>query len=166
MHFWRAHPALVARIVGVDIGDAGSRAHVAGLPLKAKLGIAAYQLWLALAFIIGGDLGHGWRGAWPPGCACRYRPAASARAWATPTGSPGPAPAARTARRRPFAADEPAVPMLFVYGRRKPFLFHSRAWAHALAARPGCRVLEMKTGHWVMVDDPAGFQRVLLDWLG
>ncbi|MBK9361948.1 MAG: hypothetical protein IPM99_12840 [Rubrivivax sp.] len=63
-----------------------------------------------------------------------------------------------------FAADEPALPMLFVYGRRKPTAF-TRAWAHALAARPGCRVVEMPTGHWVMVDDPAGFQRVLLDWL-
>jgi pimeloyl-ACP methyl ester carboxylesterase len=64
---------------------------------------------------------------------------------------------------RPF---EPAVPMLFVYGRRKPFLFHSAAWAARVAARAGSRVLEMKTGHWVMVDAPDEFQRALADWLG
>jgi len=163
--FWRAHPALVARIAAVDIGDAGSRAHVAELPLQAKAGIAAYQLWLALAFIVGGDLGH----TMARRMAARLRvpvPAGRIRAcmghpyWITWTGTSGSYRAAR-----PFAADEPALPMLFVYGRRKPFFFHSRAWAHALAARPGCRVVEMPTGHWVMVDDPAGFQRVLLDWL-
>jgi len=163
--FWRSHPQLVARIVGVDIGDAGSRAHVAELPLRAKLGIAGYQLWLALAFIIGGDLGNAMArrmAAWlrVPVPAERIHSRMGYPYWITWTGSAGSYRAAR-----PFAADEPLLPMLFVYGRRKPFLFHSRAWAHALAVRPGCRVVEMPTGHWVMVDDPAGFQRVLQDWL-
>lgn len=164
--FWRSHPQLVARIVGVDIGDAGSRAHVAELSVKAKLGIAAYQLWLALAFIVGGDLGNGMArrmAAWlrVPVPADQVRARMGHPYWITWTGAAGSYRAAR-----PFAADEPGVPMLFVYGRRKPFLFHSRAWAQALAARPGCRVVEMPTGHWVMVDDPAGWQRVLQDWLG
>lgn len=164
--FWRAHPALVARIVGVDIGDAGSRAHVAELGWQAKAGIAGYQLWLALAFIVGGDLGNAMArrmAAWlrVPVAADRIRARMGHPYWITWTGASGSYRAAR-----PFAADEPALPMLFVYGRRKPFFFHSRAWAHALAARPGCRVVEMPTGHWVMVDDPAGFGRVLQDWLG
>ncbi|MFT3818232.1 MAG: hypothetical protein QM750_11470 [Rubrivivax sp.] len=60
----------------------------------------------------------------------------------------------------------PQVPMLFLYGRRKPFMFHSVAWAQALAARAGCRVREMNTRHWVMLDAPAEFQREVLDWLG
>lgn len=164
--YWRAHPAQVARIAGVDIGDAGSRAHVAELRWKARLGLVGYQLWLALAFIVGGDLGNamarrmaGWLRVPVP--AARIHARMGYPYWITWTGAAGSYRAAR-----PFVADEPGVPMLFVYGRRKPFLFHSRAWAHALAARAGCRVVEMPTGHWVMVDDPAGFRRVLLDWLG
>jgi pimeloyl-ACP methyl ester carboxylesterase len=45
-------------------------------------------------------------------------------------------------------------------------MFHSRAWTVALAARPGCRVVEMKTGHWVMLDAPQAFHAAVLDWLG
>lgn len=164
--YWRAHPAQVARIVGLDIGDAGSRAHVADLHWKAKLGAAGYQLWLAAAFIIGGDLGNAMArrmAAWMrvPLPAERIHARMGHPYWITWTGAAGSYRAAR-----PFKADEPGVPMLFLYGRRKPFRFHSQAWAQALAARPGCRVVEMPTGHWIMRDDPAGFQRVLLDWLG
>ena len=52
------HPELVSRIVGVDIGDAGSKAHQAELGAKAKLMVLAYQLWLAAAWRIGGALGN------------------------------------------------------------------------------------------------------------
>jgi pimeloyl-ACP methyl ester carboxylesterase len=159
-HFARQHPQLVRRVVGVDIGDAGSAAHLAGLNWKAKAGIAVYQLWLALAWKLGGTLGDGM--ARKMAAAMKVpTPAAGIRArmghpyWQTWTGG------YRAAR--PF---EPAVPMFFIYGRRKPFQFHSRAWAERLAAQPGSRVLEMKTGHWVMVDAPSDFQRALLDWLG
>jgi pimeloyl-ACP methyl ester carboxylesterase len=159
-HFARLHPQLVRRVVGVDVGDAGSPAHVAALNWKAKAGIAGYQLWLALAWKWGGTLGDGM--ARRMAAALRVPvPPADIRArmghpyWRAWTGG--------YRATRPF---EPAVPMLFVYGRRKPFLFHSRAWAERLAARPGSRVLEMKTGHWVMVDAPDEFQRVLADWLG
>lgn len=159
-HFARQHPQLVRRVVGVDIGDAGSPAHLAGLNWKAKAGIAVYQLWLALAWKLGGTWGDGM--ARRMAAAMKVpTPAAGIRArmghpyWQTWTGG------YRAAR--PF---DPAVPMLFMYGRRKPFQFHSRAWAERLAAQPGSRVLEMKTGHWVMVDAAADFQRALLDWLG
>lgn len=159
-HFARQHPQLVRRVVGVDIGDAGSPAHLAGLNWKAKAGIAVYQLWLALAWKLGGTLGDSM--ARKMAAAMKVpTPAAGIRArmghpyWQTWTGG------YRAAR--PF---EPAVPMFFIYGRRKPFQFHSRAWAERLAAQPGSRVLEMKTGHWVMVDAPSDFQRALLDWLG
>lgn len=158
-HFARLHPQRVARVIGVDIGDAGSRAHRTGLTLRAKLGIAGYQLWLALACKLGGGLGDG-----------------MARRLAAAMHVPGPLSriqarmgwpyvAAWTGALRDVRPFEPAVPMLYVYGRRKPFLFHSRAWADALAARPGSRVVEMKTGHWVMVDAPAAFQATVRGWL-
>jgi pimeloyl-ACP methyl ester carboxylesterase len=63
---------------------------------------------------------------------------------------------------RPF---EPAVPMLYLYGQRKPFMFHSRAWVEALARRHGSRVLGLRTGHWVMVDKAEEFNAEVARWL-
>jgi cis-3-alkyl-4-acyloxetan-2-one decarboxylase len=59
----------------------------------------------------------------------------------------------------------PMCPMLFIYGTRKPFMFHSSAWAKDLAARPGSRVLACETGHWVMVEQPAVFNAAITSWL-
>ena len=130
--------------------------------LKAKLMVLAYQGWLALAWRIGGAVGDGMARRMAAAMHVRA-PAAQIRArmgypyWITWTGTHGSYRAVR-----PF---DPAVPMLFIYGRRKPFLFHSSAWCQALDARPGSQVVEMKTGHWVMLDDAPGFERAVFDWL-
>lgn len=156
------HPDRVARLIGVDIGDAGSPQHVAALPWRAKLGIAVYQLWLAAAWRIGGGLGDRMARAMARWLRCPT-PAAGIHAgmgypydmaW---TGSHG--------GLRRLLPLNPGCPMLFLYGRRKPFHFHSRAWAEALAARPGCAVVPVNSGHWVMVDQPALFADTVRDWL-
>lgn len=159
-HFARLHPALVARVVGVDIGDAGSAAHQASLGLKAKLGVVVYQLWLALAWKMGGGVGD--RMARKMAALMRV-PVPPARIHAR---MGYPYWQAWTGGLRAVKPFKPAVPMLYVYGRRKPFLFHSPAWAQALAASPGSQVVEMKTGHWVMVDAAAEFERTVSGWLG
>ena len=53
--FAMQHPGLVERVIGVDIGDAGSRQHLAEIGASGKLKIIAYQVWLALAWAIGCD---------------------------------------------------------------------------------------------------------------
>jgi pimeloyl-ACP methyl ester carboxylesterase len=63
------------------------------------------------------------------------------------------------------AVFKPQVPMLFMYGERKPIMFHSRAWAERVAAQAGNRVIAFRTGHWIMVQQPAQFNAALLDWL-
>jgi len=55
--------------------------------------------------------------------------------------------------------------MLYLYGQRKPFMFHSPAWIDALARRPGSRVVGLRTGHWVMLDQPQEFIAAVSDWL-
>jgi pimeloyl-ACP methyl ester carboxylesterase len=60
---------------------------------------------------------------------------------------------------------EPPVPMLFIYGARKAFQFHSAAWADALAARPGCEVRALQTRHWVMSEEPQQFNQIVDAWL-
>ena len=57
-------------------------------------------------------------------------------------------------------------PMLYIYGERKPFMFHSRAWIERLSGRRGCRVLSLPTGHWVMIVQRREFNDALLLWLG
>src|ERR1035438_8059546 len=52
-------PDRIERVIGIDIGDAGSPAHVASLTASAKAMTAAYQLWLAAAWRVGGPAREG-----------------------------------------------------------------------------------------------------------
>ena len=154
------HPQRVARIVGVDIGDTASGEFVRSLSIKAKLQIASYQLWLALAYHLPVGLGDRmtrWmarqkRAPARPGDIGAHMNHPYVAQWSG---------GFRAARR--FT---PHCPMLFVYGQRKPFMFHASAWAQRLAAMPGCAVQGLKAGHWVMVNQPAQFNQLLGAWLG
>ena len=57
------------------------------------------------------------------------------------------------------------MPMLFLNGERKPFMFHSQAWLDKIAARPHSRVLGFPTGHWVMVGRREAFNEAVKTWL-
>ena len=157
--FAQQRPELVERIVAVDVGDAGSRPHLRQTPLLAKAALAGYPLWLAAAWRIGGRTGD-----------------SMARLMARAAGAPAdpaligaqmgyPYFVQWTGGYRGVRGFVPACPMLFIYGRRKPFMFHSSHWAETIAARPGSRVLALDTGHWVMVEQPEAFNRALADWL-
>jgi pimeloyl-ACP methyl ester carboxylesterase len=156
------HPQLVKRIIGVDVGDAGSRRNIAELSLKAKLMMVAYQWWLALAWRLGGSVGNR-MARWMAGLAQAPAPPQDigaamgypyAMRWFGVKGGFG--------AMRLF---NPQVPMLFFYGERKPFMFHSTAWREQLAARPSSRVIGLPTGHWVMVQRPKEFNDAVLAWL-
>jgi pimeloyl-ACP methyl ester carboxylesterase len=56
-------------------------------------------------------------------------------------------------------------PILFIYGKRKPFMFHSAAWLARLSTRPGCAVQLFSTGHWVMAQHPDAFNQCVVAWL-
>lgn len=154
------YPQLVGRVIGVDVGDAGSRRNLQELGLKGKALVVAYQFWLAVAWRIGGRSGD-WM----------------ARAMAKLARAPG-EPALVGARMgypyyvqwvrrgyRQARSFRPTCPMLFIYGRRKPFMFHSSGWAAEVGAAPGNRVLAFDTGHWVMVEQPQRFNQAVIDWL-
>jgi cis-3-alkyl-4-acyloxetan-2-one decarboxylase len=160
--FAMRHPELVSRIVGVDIGDAGSRAHRAELGLKAKLMVMGYQLWLATAWRLGGGLGDRMARSMAAALRCPADPQAIGAQMGYPYALQWFGVKGGFGRLRVF---EPAVPMLYLYGQRKPFMFHSRAWLDAVARRPGSRVVGLRTGHWVMLNQPQDFHRELLRWL-
>ena len=163
------HRDRVEAVVGVDIGDTNSGAYLSQLTVKEKFLIAGYQLWLAAAW----KLGPIW-----PGMASRLT-----RFMAQKIGCRSPSdriawqmnyPYAMqwfgsfgglrgVARVGKFLGDE--VPTLFIYGKRKPFMFHSKPWLAKLAQKPGCAVHGLETGHWVMRQQPDAFNAAVSDWL-
>jgi pimeloyl-ACP methyl ester carboxylesterase len=161
--FAMRHPGLVERVVGVDIGDGGSRAHRAELGAKGMLVVLAYQMWLAAAWRIGGRIGDAMARKMARAMPC---PSVDPRDVHAQMGYPY---AVRwlgvAGGFRGLAIFRPQVPMLFMYAERKPIMFHSRAWAARIAAQPGSRVIAFPTGHWLMVQRPAEFNAALLDWL-
>jgi pimeloyl-ACP methyl ester carboxylesterase len=150
--FAMRHPEMVERVIGVDIGDAGSRAHLAEIGASGKLKIVAYQVWLALAWLLGSDamarmMARAIRV--PPGREVRAQMGyLYAMRWLGVAGGFG--------KLRVF---KPHCPMLFIYGKRKPVMFHSDTWAQRVDSRA------FDTGHWVMVQAREEFNAALLDWL-
>ncbi len=156
------HPSLASKIVGIDVGDAGSSEYARSLSVKAKTMVFAYQVWLAVAWRIGGGLGDKMTRFMVRALRCPADPQFVDSRMNYPyyiewTGAHG--------SYRSVVRFEPSVPMLFVYGRRKPFLFHTQAWAEALAARPGSQVHALETGHWVMTEAPRQFNQLVQTWL-
>lgn len=152
-------PQRVARIVGVDIGDVSTPEYLQSLSGPAKLMIAGYQLQLALAWKLGSA----------GGTALSRHLARLMRCPADPA-------TIRWQMNYPYALQwsgglkglarfEPRMPLLYLYGRRKPFQFHSPQWLDRVQALPHGEVAALDAGHWVMVDDPAGFNRRVRQWL-
>lgn len=159
----------VARVVAVDIGDHNGTEYRQGLGWREKLMIAGYQLWLAVAWQLGEHL---------PGVAnrmtrwmarqigCRNDPQLIgwemnypyAMGWFGVFGGLG-----RLAAVDKLIGEK--LPGLYVYGRRKPFMFHTSRWVRHLNRTTGCAAHSLDTGHWVMRQKPAEFNAVLKDWL-
>ncbi len=151
----RRCPEIVARIATLDVAP-----HYEPGPIAA-LGIVAYQSWLLAAFVLGGRVGT-----------------SMTRSFAKRNGAPAPVERidARmnypyrniwvdlaTGRRRKLEEGYfPSCPLLFVYGEKKPFPFHSKAWTDHVK-KTGGDVVALPCGHWVPVDP--GFVDVLSRWL-
>lgn len=151
------HPELVARIVGLDVAP-----EMNPTPREALV-LVLYQFWLLGAFVAGGRVGD-WM----------------TRALARISGAPrqGAAidssinyPYLHTWReilagqaRRVLEGYRPTVPLLYVYGAKKPMRLHSERWLEYVKSRPGNAVVALEdTGHWVTRD--AKFNALLRDWL-
>ncbi len=164
--FAARYPQRVARIVAVDIGDYNTGAYQRALPAKAKLQILGYQLWLALA----------WQaGRFVNGALAARMTRGMARAMRCPT----PSDAIQWQMNYPYAMTWMGTagglrhtapvrlqcPTLYLYGERKPFMFHSKQWLAQLEAQPPSQVRGFATGHWIMVNQPAAFTACVKDWL-
>jgi pimeloyl-ACP methyl ester carboxylesterase len=167
-HFQKCYPQLVARIVAVDIGDAGSGAHRKQMGLTGGLMVFAYQAWLALAWRIGGRLGDGMsrsfaRIAGSPTDPARIHSGMNYPYYITWTKKYGSYKAVAPLAVH-LAVDYP-VPVLYIYATRKPVMFHSRRWIEGLRRNPANEVLAFDTGHWPMAEQPEAFNLAVRNWL-
>ena len=167
------YPERVSRMVAVDVGDHNSRALNASLSAKAKWAVFSYQIWLAIAWQIANIFG-----SWGHALANRMT-----RYMAKKLRCPSPMEHMHVGMNAPYAMKwmgalqglafecnalkvlPTARPMLYVYGKRKPFMFHSDRWLEKIASYPGSRVEGFDTGHWVMTSKPAQFNALLKEWL-
>jgi pimeloyl-ACP methyl ester carboxylesterase len=152
------HPELVARIVGLDVAP-----HLAPTPREAAF-IVAYQWWLLAAFVAGGPIGD-----------------AMTRRMARLAHSPRQGAAIDSGVNYPYLYTwrdivtgralkalqgyAPTIPILFVYGERKPARFHSDRWLRWVRRYPTNRVVALEDrDHWVTRDpELAGIIRGWLD---
>ena len=167
------YPERVSRMVAVDVGDHNSSALNAALSAKAKWAVFSYQIWLAIAWQIANIFGS--RGHALANRMTRYM--------AKKLRCPSPMEHMHVGMNAPYAMKwmgalqglafacnalkvlPTARPMLYVYGKRKPFMFHSDRWLEKIASYPGSRVEGFDTGHWVMTSKPAQFNALLKEWL-
>jgi len=164
--FAARHPERVRRIAAVDIGDYNSDACSRSLSITAKLQIFGYQFWLAISWILGISglemLGNWMVRTMARAMRCRTDPAGIrwqmnfpyAMRWFGLRGG------LKHAVQVAFAC-----PLLYIYGERKPFMFHSPEWLARISALPGCEVQGFATGHWVMIEQADQFNTRLSTWL-
>ena len=160
--FAMRHSERVARVVAVDVGDHNSGALLRSWGVKEKLSVMGYQVWLALAWKIGGTLGTRmtrdmarWlRCPTKPECMTHKMNYPYAMRWFGTAGG-----------FRGAAQIKLPMPLLFVYGERKPFMFHSASWLEKVAAAPGSAVQGLPCGHWVMISRPEAFHARVREWL-
>ena len=167
------YPERVSRMVAVDVGDHNSRALNASLSAKAKWAVFSYQIWLAIAWQIAnifGSTGHALANRMTRYMAKKLRCPSPMEHMHVGMNAPYAMKWMGALQGLAFACNALKVlptarPMLYVYGKRKPFMFHSDRWLEKIASYPGSRVEGFDTGHWVMTSKPAQFNALLKEWL-
>ena len=153
-------------LVAVDIGDARSPAFLKSLSAKHMLMLVFYQVWLANCWVLGRFVNARFANYWTRLMARMMRCPAQpdsihwtmnypyAMTWFGLGGG-----------LRSLTNFKPHCPVLYLYGQRKPFMFHSQQWLDRLNAAPGSKTKGFQAGHWVMLDKPQEFVAVVRVWL-
>jgi pimeloyl-ACP methyl ester carboxylesterase len=150
----------VSRIVGLDVGDYDSKNMK--LPAGMILFAAAYQLFLASAWLIGGKTGD----AATRWLAKKFHVRGDSRQIWSGMNYPYFHFWRNTILRRPQGTIPftPDCPMLFLFGKNKPTMFHSDVFSGKLNATKGSRSLGFDAGHWLMSDRPEETAEEIKAW--
>jgi pimeloyl-ACP methyl ester carboxylesterase len=149
------HPELVSRVAGLDVAPHYEPG------FGAVLGILLYQGWLAIAFLLGGPVGD-WMTRLLASAFGAPLPRRRITAWMNYPYRNIWRDILSGRARKLLDGYWPEVPLLFVYGEKKPFPFHSPKWVEHVE-RTGGRVVALAGGHWVSRHPT--FNDVLLSWL-
>ena len=157
------HPALISRLVALDIGG-----HFQPRGVKEALMIIGYQWALAGCWLIGGlvpPLGT----ALSRGVARVIRVPSRQRAtlrsrynypyfylWRNTL--------VPWLRKRLLSHYRPQCPVLFLWGERKPMMFHSRKWLRIVEESGGRAEGLPGAGHWFMETHPEAVNQHLREW--
>ncbi len=156
-------PQRVARVVGVDVGDHHSAELQRALGAKGRRMVWQYQVWLALAYKVGGSVGDRMARWMAPRLRCPTPPAQIGAQMGYPYAMRWLGTAGGFGQLAPVGSLK--CPLLYVYGERKYFMFHSPEWLAHLRASPGSAVQGLSTGHWVMLNRQEAFNECVLEWL-
>jgi pimeloyl-ACP methyl ester carboxylesterase len=159
--YYMKNPERVSRIVGLDVGDVGSKEMK--LPLSMVLFTLGYQLWLVGAWVIGGRTGDVMTRLMAHALGVRADPSLihSGMNYAYYL-------MYRSALLRRSQGDvpfEPACPMLFLYGRKKRTMFHSDAFVERLNRTPMSRAVGFDASHWLMLEQPDEVASEIREWM-
>jgi len=160
--FYMRNQQMVSRLIGVDVADGRSRHNRAELGIWGMFLVLTYQMWLAFAWRIGGRIGDSMSRGMARFLRCPTDPQSIGSQMGYPYAMAWLGTAGGFEGLQPIV---PQCPMLYIYGERKPVMFHSRFWIEKLTAQPGSRVLGFRTGHWVMIEQPREFNDAVLSWL-
>ena len=164
--FAMRHADRVARVVAVDVGDHNSGALLRSWGAKEKLAVMGYQVWLAIAWKIGSlfseQMGTRMTRAMARWLRCPTEPERITHQMNYPYAMQWFGTAGGFQRA---AQIQLPMPLLFVYGERKPFMFHSAKWLEKVATTPGSAVQGLPCGHWVMISRPEAFHARVREWL-
>jgi pimeloyl-ACP methyl ester carboxylesterase len=160
--FYMRHPTLVSKIIGVDIGNVDAQEYKSSLSIVTKLMVFYYQIWLAIAWRMGSRIGDPMTRLMARAMKCTSDPQYISSGMNYPyyiqwTGTYD--------SYRDALPFEAACPLMFIYGTKKPFMFHSQQWLDALGKKPTSRVLALATDHWPMVGQAAVFNQTVQSWL-
>ncbi|WP_296508033.1 alpha/beta hydrolase [Rhodoferax sp.] len=159
------HPQRVEAVVAVDIGDHNAGAYLQSLTGRQKMAIAGYQLWLAQAWWVGRYVHAGLANRMTRWMSRVMRCPVTPDKLSWTMNFPY---AMRWLGIRGGLSTQPVrldCPVLYVYGERKPFMFHSPRWLHTLRASEEGAAHGLRCGHWVMLEQPEAFHALVLRWL-
>jgi pimeloyl-ACP methyl ester carboxylesterase len=160
--YYMQYPDRVAKIVGIDIGDARSKDFISGLTVKAKAMMFTYQMTLAGAWKLGGTAGAKIAQATAKFLGTHADPQHISSDMGYPYYIQWFGKFGSYKKAKNF---KPECPMFFAYAKKKPFMFHSQKWADGLAAQPQNQVVAFNSGHWVQIDAAEQFNQQVGVWL-
>jgi len=159
----QAHPGLILKMAALDIGG-----HIEPLDIKSKLMIMGYQWSLITCWLVGGvipPLG----GLMTKGVGKVIRVPARQRAvirsrYNYPYFYLWRGMALPWKRASLLGRYRPQCPVLYLYGERKPLMFHSPKWLQIVAESGGRAEGIAGAGHWLMETHHEVVNEKLSDW--